>query len=67
MGGRRVVVIEDVVTTGGQVAASAGELRDQGALVDTVVCVVDRSGGRHVVPRDAGLATVALFSSDELV
>ena len=64
--GRRVVIIEDVVTTGGQAAASAGELRDRGALVDTLLCVVDRSDGRHAVLDDAGLDTVALFSSDEL-
>lgn len=60
------MIIEDVVTTGGQAAASAGELRDRGALVHTVVCVVDRSDGQHAVLHDAGLDTVALFSSDEL-
>ena len=64
--GRRVVVIEDVVTTGGQAAASAGGLRDRGALVDTLLCVVDRSDGQHAVLDDAGLDTVALFSSDGL-
>jgi orotate phosphoribosyltransferase len=53
--GRQVVVIEDVVTTGGQAAASAGELRDRGALVDTVVCVVDRSDGQHAVLHGAVL------------
>jgi orotate phosphoribosyltransferase len=65
--GRRVVVIEDVVTTGGQAAVSARELRDRAALLDTVVCVVDRSGGQHDALDDVALQMVALFSFDELV
>ncbi len=41
--GRRVLVIEDVVTTGGQVVISTGQLRELGAIIDTVLCVIDRS------------------------
>ncbi|MEU4399562.1 orotate phosphoribosyltransferase [Micromonospora orduensis] len=45
--GRRVVVIEDVVTTGGALLASCRQLRANGAKVDTVVCAIDREqGGR---------------------
>ncbi|MFC0435507.1 orotate phosphoribosyltransferase [Kutzneria buriramensis] len=43
--GRRVVLVEDVITTGGAVLAAARALREGGATVDTVVCAVDRSGG----------------------
>ena len=43
--GRRLVIIEDVVTTGGQIIASAQALRELGAKVDTVVCVIDRQSG----------------------
>jgi orotate phosphoribosyltransferase len=43
--GRHLVVVEDVVTTGGQVLLSCGELRDLGATVDTVLCVIDREAG----------------------
>ncbi|HUZ42899.1 MAG TPA: orotate phosphoribosyltransferase [Acidimicrobiales bacterium] len=53
--GRRVLVVEDVITTGGQVAMSTAELRQRGALVDTVLCVIDRSGGHHPPLDDAGL------------
>ncbi|MGC5380704.1 orotate phosphoribosyltransferase [Micromonospora sp. DT68] len=46
--GRRVVVIEDVVTTGGALLASCRQLRASGAMVDTVVCAIDREqGGRE--------------------
>ena len=43
--GRRVVVIEDVVTTGGALLASCAALRSEGALVETVVCAIDRLQG----------------------
>src|SRR6202034_2775200 len=40
--GRHVLVVEDVITTGGQVVLSTEELRSRGALVATVLCVIDR-------------------------
>jgi orotate phosphoribosyltransferase len=41
--GRTVVLVEDVITTGGAVAGAAGALRDLGATVTVVVCAIDRS------------------------
>lgn len=41
--GRTVVLIEDVITTGGAVRAAATALRERGADVRTVVCAIDRS------------------------
>jgi orotate phosphoribosyltransferase len=43
--GRRVTVVEDVVTSGGQVVTSCGDLRDRGAIVDHALCVIDREAG----------------------
>ncbi|WBB71867.1 phosphoribosyltransferase family protein [Micromonospora sp. WMMD1128] len=43
--GRRVLVVEDVVSSGGQVVLSTRELRALGARVDTAVCVIDRQEG----------------------
>lgn len=39
---RRLVVIEDVISTGGQVVASCRALRERGAQVVAVLCVLDR-------------------------
>lgn len=43
--GRRVLVVEDVVTSGGQVVLSTADLRGIGAEITDVVCVIDRSEG----------------------
>ncbi len=41
--GRRVTLVEDVITTGGAVRDATRALRDAGAVVETVVCAIDRS------------------------
>ena len=40
--GKRLVVVEDVVTSGGQIIESICSLREQGAIVETAICVIDR-------------------------
>jgi orotate phosphoribosyltransferase len=64
--GRRVVIVEDVISTGGQVAMSAGQLRGLGAIVDDAICVVDRSGGEHPLLDEAGITLHVLFTADEV-
>ena len=64
--GDRAVVVEDVVTSGGQVVESVGAMRQLGLVVDHVVCVVDRRQG-GAAPIDAtGCGLRALFTIDEL-
>ena len=41
--GRRVTLVEDVITTGGAVRDAVHALRDAGAVVEVVVCAIDRS------------------------
>lgn len=64
--GKRVTVVEDVITTGGQVVISTEDLRALGAVVDHVVCVIDRSpdGGSAVAA--AGLSMQALLTRAQL-
>jgi orotate phosphoribosyltransferase len=64
--GRRLLVVEDVVTTGGQVALSTRDLRDHGAHVDTALCVIDRRDGGPTPLDDVGLTLRALFTADDL-
>ena len=42
---RRLLVVEDVVTSGGQIVESVGQLRALGATITTAVCVIDRQQG----------------------
>ncbi len=64
--GRRVVVIEDVVTTGGALLASCADLRAAGAVVDTVDCVIDREQGGRANLAAAGLELRALLTRSDL-
>ncbi len=46
--GRRVVIVEDVVSSGGQISLSCEDLRSRDAVVSDALCVIDReSGGRE--------------------
>lgn len=64
--GRRLLVVEDVVTSGGQLLASARDLRDRGATVDTALCVIDRQSGGAEALSAAGIELRALFTMAEL-
>ncbi len=64
--GRRLVVVEDVVTSGGQVVESCARLRALGARVDDVVCVIDREAGGAANLRADGLTLRALFTMTAL-
>jgi orotate phosphoribosyltransferase len=64
--GRNLVVVEDVVTTGGQVLLSCADLRARGAVVDTVLCVIDRQAGGPEAFAVEGLALRALFTMSQL-
>ncbi len=63
--GRKVLVVEDVITTGGQVLASAADLRDRGADIVAVLCVIDRSEGTHRLA-EADLDLISLFTAADL-
>ena len=59
--GRKLVVVEDVVTSGGQVVISAAQMRELGADIIKVVCVIDReSSGAQNLAKE-GLIFEPLF------
>ena len=64
--GRRLCIVEDVVTSGGAILAAASALRERGAELGPVVCVIDReSGGVEKLAAD-GLELRALYTMTEL-
>jgi len=64
--GRHVTVVEDVVTSGGQVIASCRDLRDRGAVVTHAVCVIDRESGGPEGLATIGVELRPLFTMEEL-
>lgn len=64
--GKRVTIVEDVITTGGQVVISANDLRSLGAIVDHVVCVIDRSPDRGAALTAESLQMHALLTRAQL-
>ena len=64
--GKRVLIVEDVVTSGGQVILSCADLKELGAEIDHVVCVIDREQGGREKLREAGLELRACFTMSEL-
>jgi orotate phosphoribosyltransferase len=64
--GKTVLIIEDIITTGGQVVSSVKSLRELGAIIDSVLCVVDRKDGSKGNLEEADLKIISLFTSDDL-
>lgn len=64
--GRRLLIVEDVVTSGGQVILSAQDLRALGATAEHAVCVIDREAGGREKLAEAGIELRALFGFAEL-
>ena len=64
--GRSVVLVEDVVTTAGALLASCALLRAEGALVDTVVCAIDREQGGAANLLKEGLTLRAALTRTQL-
>ena len=64
--GERVLLVEDIVTSGGQAIEAVRVLHEQGAIVQKLVAVIDREeGGRQAIEK-AGIPFESLFTSSML-
>ncbi len=63
--GARVIVFEDVTTTGGSALQAVNVVREQGCRTSRVITVVDRLEGARQNLRDHGLDLVSLFTRDD--
>ena len=64
--GRKLLVVEDVVTSGGAILDAAKALRAEGAELAHVVCVIDRESGGAANLANADLILSPLFTMSEL-
>jgi orotate phosphoribosyltransferase len=62
-----VLIVEDVVTTGGQIVISSADLRALGAAIDHALCVIDREqGGVERLRDESNITLLSLFKRSEL-
>src|SRR3954447_15439484 len=64
--GETVIIVEDVLTTGGQVLEAAKTLKDAGAKIDRIVAVIDRLEGARANIEAAGYTFESLFTTKDL-
>lgn len=64
--GQRVVVVEDVVTSGGAALSAVDKLREAGLEVAGLLCVVDREEGGRTACEAAGVVFDPLFTATSL-
>ncbi len=64
--GDTVMVVEDVLTTGGQVLEACKTLQDLGAKIDKIVAVIDRLEGARQNIEAAGYKFESLFTTEDL-
>jgi orotate phosphoribosyltransferase len=63
---QRIVLVEDVVSSGGALLDAATKLRNEQVAVSLALCVIDRqSGGREALAH-AGIELGALFTMTEI-
>jgi orotate phosphoribosyltransferase len=65
--GLRVVILEDVITTGGSTLKAVEKLRQVGATVVGVVALVDRLEGGAEAIREAGLALTSICTRRDFI
>ena len=64
---KRVLLIEDVTTSGGSSKYGVDELKKEGAIVESVVTVVDREGGAADLLGKEGVILHPLVRASELL
>ncbi|MGQ9819846.1 MAG: orotate phosphoribosyltransferase [Candidatus Kapaibacteriales bacterium] len=61
--GKKIVIIEDVVTSGGQIIESIKQLYQLGAIVSKAICVIDREEGGKENLQKIGISFASLYTT----
>lgn len=64
---KKVLIIEDVTTSGGSVVEAIKILKDQGAILNKVIVVVDRESGARKKIENLGLNLIPILSINEII
>ncbi|MEW6070896.1 MAG: orotate phosphoribosyltransferase [Candidatus Thermoplasmatota archaeon] len=65
--GERVVVIEDVATTGNSILKVVNAVRERGAVVERAIVVVDREEGAESLLKENNVKLISLVKVSELL
>ncbi|MFO7588771.1 MAG: orotate phosphoribosyltransferase [Gemmatimonadota bacterium] len=64
--GARVLVVEDVITTGGSALQACEAVKEEGGTIVAVLAAIDRNEGGREAIEQAGHRVMSLFGVDEL-
>ena len=64
--GETALVIEDVVTTAGQIRTSVGQMRELGLRIGHAFCAIDRESGGRENLAEIGCSLTSVFTLTEL-
>ena len=64
--GKKLLIVEDVITSGGQVILSKNQLQSEGAIINDVICVIDRESGGKELLNENNLNLYSLFTMTEV-
>ena len=65
--GDRVVIVEDVITTGGSIFQAIEAVEESGGTVEAVIVVVDRQQGGKENMQKRGYKFISLFQIDDIL
>ena len=63
---KELLIVEDVVTSGGQIILSVDDLRKEGAIINKAICVIDREQGGKEALKNINIELLPLFTMNEL-
>ncbi|ODA67910.1 Orotate phosphoribosyltransferase [Methyloligella halotolerans] len=63
--GKRIVVVEDVTTSGGSALQAVEAVREMGGKVEHVVTVLDREEGATEALKEHGIALISIFQQTD--
>ncbi len=63
---KRIIIIEDVVSSGGAIIDATNMLRKDGIEVNMAICVIDRETGGFENLQEIGVNLISLFKQSEI-